>query len=92
MNRAGRAVMAMVAGALMLSAGPAVAGEPGLELIGTTQIPFDSRFEGITIGGLSGLDRLRGDQYLAFNWIRTGTGQRLAASANCAQAAISASA
>ena len=67
MNRAGRAVMAMVAGALMLSAGPAVAGEPGLELIGATQIPFDSRFEGITIGGLSGLDRLRGDQYLAIS-------------------------
>jgi len=67
MGRAGRAVMAMVAGGLMLSAGPAVASEPGLELIGATQIPFDSRFDGITIGGLSGLDRLTGDQYLAIS-------------------------
>ncbi|QXT37567.1 esterase-like activity of phytase family protein [Sphingomonas sanguinis] len=40
---------------------------PTLELIGVTAIPHDTRFQGIAVGGLSGLDRLPGGSYLAIS-------------------------
>lgn len=40
---------------------------PTLELLGATTIPHGTRFQGIVIGGLSGLDRLPGGDYLAIS-------------------------
>lgn len=43
------------------------AAPPPLELIAATAIPQGSRFHGVTVGGLSGLDRLPGGDYLAIS-------------------------
>jgi len=56
--------------AIGLGATASVAGKDGtptLELIGATTIPHGTRFQGLPIGGLSGLDRLPGGDYLAIS-------------------------
>lgn len=48
-------------------AASAQAQTPTLDLIGVTTIPHNSDFRGIAIGGLSGLDRVGGSDYLAIS-------------------------
>lgn len=64
-RKAIRGVMAMLAVGLAPASSMAEQSKgPTLELIGMTAIPHDTRFQGIAVGGLSGLYRLPGGGYL----------------------------
>ena len=65
MKRAGMRIVASILA--LVCAIPARAAPPPLELIASTAIPQGSRFRGIEIGGLSGLDRLPDGDYLAIS-------------------------
>ncbi len=63
-----RGVVAMLAaGFVQASSMAEQAKVPELKLIGMTAIPHDTRLQGIAVGGLSGLDRLPGGDYLAIS-------------------------
>ncbi|WP_242115954.1 esterase-like activity of phytase family protein [Sphingomonas lacusdianchii] len=62
----GMAAILAVGSAPGLSTAEPTASSP-LELIGAAEIPFGARFQGYPIGGLSGLDRLPGGDFIAIS-------------------------
>lgn len=67
MMRAGLVTSAMAAAVAVATPTGARTAPPALELIGATQIASDAVFDGLAVGGLSGLDRLPGGAYLAIS-------------------------
>lgn len=65
MRRAGMVIGAALSALACTS--PAPAAPPSLDLIASTALPQGSRFQGIAVGGLSGLDRLPNGDYLAIS-------------------------
>lgn len=65
MTRAGMRIGAALSAVACTA--PVPAAPPPLELIASTAIPRGSRFQGIAIGGLSGLDQMPGGDYLAIS-------------------------